>query len=87
MATDGEATELEQALAASAEAWHLRCARMGALYEQPVGQTVLEALVLYRQLLQLDCSCSNSSAHDSQTGREASGGPSDPEPVKSRAHT
>lgn len=53
---DDEATALEHALAADAERWHLRCERMGPLYRQSVGQTVLEALVTYRRLLvsQLD---------------------------------
>jgi hypothetical protein len=49
MSLDQEATESEQRIAADAEAWHFECARRGHLYEQPVGETVLRALVLTRK--------------------------------------
>jgi hypothetical protein len=49
---DAEATPLEHAIAADAESWHQRCDRMGALYAQSVGQTVLDALVKYRRLIE-----------------------------------
>lgn len=48
-ALDQEATPGEHNIAADAEGWHLACARRGPLYEQPVGETVLRALILARK--------------------------------------